>query len=76
MEFTLKKYGKGQYNKSQVIAEETITAEEMAEAFGGWVEDAPRYSKPAVDPDRVEITRHEPAPLAPVEIEADPELTR
>lgn len=76
MEFSLKKYGKGQYNKSQVIAEKTINAEEMAEAFGGWVEDAPRYSMPAVDPDRVEITRHEPAPLAPVEIEADPELTR
>ena len=76
MEFTLKKYGKGRYNKSQVIAEKTITAEEMAAAFGGWMADAPRYSKPAVDPDKEEIVKHVPAPLAPVEIEADPELTR
>lgn len=76
MEFTLRKYGKGRYNKSEVIAEKTIRAEEMAAAFGGWVDDAPRYSEPAVDPDRVEITRHTPEPLAPVEIEADAELTR
>lgn len=76
MEFTLKKYGKGQYNMGKVIAEETISAEEMAAAFGGWVEDAPRYSEPAVDPDRVEIVKHEPERLEPVQIEADPELTR
>ena len=76
MEFTLKKYGQGRYNKKEVIAEKTISAEDMAEAFGGWVENAPRNTRPAVDPDRVEIVKHEPAPLAPVEIEADPELTR
>lgn len=76
MTFTLKKYGQGKWNKRDVIAEKTISAEEMAAAFGGWVEDAPRYSKPAVDPDKEEIVKHEPAPLAPVEIEADPELVR
>lgn len=76
MEFTLKKYGKGQYNKRQVIAEKAISAADMAAAFGGWVSDAPRFSEPAVDPDKEEIVKHVPAPLAPVEIEADPELTR
>lgn len=76
MEFTLKKHGKGRYNKSQVLAEKTISAEEMAAAFGGWVDDAPRFSEPAVDPDKEEIVHHTPAPLTPVEIEADPELTR
>lgn len=76
MSFTLKKYGNGRYNKHEVIAEKTISAEEMAAAFGGWIEDAPRYSKPAIDPDEEEIVKHEPAPLAPVEIEADPELVR
>lgn len=76
MEFTLKKYGQGRYNKSEVLDEKTISAEEMAAAFGGWVEDAPRYSEPAVDPDRVEIVKHEPERLEPVQIEADPELTR
>ncbi len=76
MEFTLKKYGQGQYNKREVLDEKTIGAADMAAAFGGWVEDAPRYSKPAVDPDRVEIVKHEPERLEPVQIEADPELTR
>lgn len=76
MTFTLKKYGQGKWNKRDVIAEKTISAEEMAAAFGGWVEDAPRYSKPAVDPDKEEIIKHVPAPLEPVEIEADPELVR
>ena len=32
--------------------------------------------RPAVDPDKEEIVKHVPAPLAPVEIEADPELVR
>ena len=76
MTFTLKKYGQGKWNKREVLAEKTISAEEMAVAFGGWVDDAPRYSKPAVDPDTEEIIKHVPAPLAPVEIEADPELVR
>lgn len=76
MEFSLKKYGQGQYNKREVLAEKTISAEEMSAAFGGWVEDAPRHSKPAVDPDKVEIVKHEPERLEPVQIEADPELTR
>ena len=76
MTFTLKKYGNGRWNKSEVIAEKTISADEMAAAFGGWVEDAPRYSKPAIDPNKEEIVKHVPAPLTPVEIEADPELVR
>lgn len=76
MTFTLKKYGQGKWNKSEVIAEKTISADEMAAAFGGWIEDAPRYSAPAIDPDMEEIVKHVPAPLAPVEIDADPELVR
>ena len=76
MEFVLKKYGKGKWNKSQVIDEKTINAEEMAAAFGGWVSDAPRMAAPAIDPDKEEIIKHEPARLEPVEIEADPELVR
>ena len=32
--------------------------------------------RPAVDPDKEEIIKHVPAPLTPVEIEADPELVR
>lgn len=76
MTFTLKKYGQGKWNKREVLAEKVISAEEMAVAFGGWVEDAPRFSKPAIDPDKEEIIKHVPAPLAPVEIEADPELVR
>lgn len=32
--------------------------------------------RPAVDPDKEEIVKHVPAPLEPVEIEADPELVR
>lgn len=76
MEFVLKKYGKGKWNKNQVIAEKTINAVEMAVAFGGWVSDAPRMAAPAIDPEKEEIVKHEPAPLEPVEIEADPELVR
>lgn len=76
MEFKLIKYGSGKWNKRTKVDEKTISAEEMAAAFGGWVSDAPRYSEPAVDPDKEEIVKHEPAPLAPVEIEADPELVR
>lgn len=76
MTFTLKKYGNGKWNKSQVIAEKTLSADELAAAFGGWVDDAPRYSKPAIDPDKEEIVKHVPAPLTPVEIDADPELVR
>lgn len=76
MEFTLKKYGHGKWNKSKVLDEKTISAEQMAEAFGGWASDAPQYSKPAVDPDKEEIIKHVPAKLEPVEIEADPELVR
>lgn len=76
MEFTLNKYGHGKWNKFKKLDEKTISAEEMAAAFGGWVSDAPRFSEPAVDPDKEEIVKHVPAPLAPVEIEADPELVR
>jgi hypothetical protein len=76
MEFTLTKYGHGKWNKFKKLGEKTISAEEMAAAFGGWVSDAPRFSEPAVDPDKEEIVKHVPAPLAPVEIEADPELVR
>lgn len=76
MEFTLKKYGQGKWNKSEVLAEKTISAEEMAEAFGGWADNAPRYSEPAIDPDKEEIVKHVPAPLEAVKIEADPELVR
>ena len=32
-EFKLKKMGQGKYNKSEVIAEQTISAEDMKEAF-------------------------------------------
>lgn len=76
MEFVLKKYGNGKWNKFKTLDEKTISAEEMAEAFGGWIEDAPRMAAPAIDPDREEIIHHEPARLEPVQIEADPELTR
>lgn len=67
MQFTLKKHGQGRYNKSQVLAEKTVSAEDMAVAFGGWVDDAPRFSKPAVDPDKEEIIHHTPEKLEPVE---------
>lgn len=76
MEFKLVKYGSGKWNKFTKVDEKTISAADMAVAFGGWVSDAPRYSEPAVDPDKEEIVKHEPAPLEPVEIEADPELVR
>lgn len=79
MEFQLKKYSKSwSHDKVNGVPTKTITAEELAEAFGGWVEDAPRYSRPAAttSEDEVVIEKHEPAPLAPVAIEADPELTR
>ena len=33
-EFNLKKYGKGKYNKSQVIDEVTLSADEIAAVFG------------------------------------------
>ncbi len=72
MTFNLNKHNK----KNEVIAFKTLNADELAVAFGGWVDDAPRYSKPAIDPDKEEIVKHVPAPLAPVDIEADPELVR
>lgn len=76
MEFKLVKYGSGKWNKFTKVDEKTISAADMAAAFGGWVSDAPRFSEPAVDPEKEEIVKHVPAPLAPVEIEADPELVR
>ena len=34
IKFNLKKYGKGKYNKSQVIDEVTLSADEIAAVFG------------------------------------------
>ncbi|MGN0886100.1 MAG: hypothetical protein ACI4RT_03790 [Candidatus Spyradenecus sp.] len=77
MKFSLFKNGRGRYNTEQVLDRREITADELAEAFGGYVTEAPNTYHAPVDPDRVEIIRHVPAPLAPVEnAEADPELVR
>lgn len=74
MKFKLQKNGGGKNNRFKVIAECELTADELAEAFGGYRE-APDARK--VDENREEIIRHTPAPLDPVEnAEADPELTR
>jgi endogenous inhibitor of DNA gyrase (YacG/DUF329 family) len=75
MKFTLQKNGNGKYNRFKVIASQEITAEALAEAFGGYVEEPNAYREQA-DFEREEIVRHTPEPLAPVEIEADPELVR
>lgn len=74
MKFNLKKNGNGKYNRFKVIAEKEITADELAEAFGGYceVQDAPK-----VDEEREVIIHHTPDPLTPIEnAEALPELTR
>ena len=74
MKFKLQKNGNGKYNRFKVIAEHEVSADELAEAFGGYCE-APAAQK--VDTEREEIIRHTPAPLDPVEnAEADPELVR
>jgi hypothetical protein len=74
MKFELRKMGHGRYNRNKVIASQEISADELAEAFGGYRE-AP--DAPKVDEYREEIIRHTPEPLAPVEdAEADPELVR
>lgn len=74
MKFKLQKNGNGKHNRFKVIAEHEITADELAEAFGGYRE-AP--AAPKVNTEREEIIRHTPTPLDPVEnAEADPELVR
>lgn len=74
MKFKLQKTGNGKHNRFKVIAEQEITADELAEAFGGYCE-AP--NAPKIDTEREEIIRHTPEPLDPIEdAEADPELTR
>lgn len=39
MEFVLKKYGKGKWNKFTAIEEKKISSAELAEAFGGYVDE-------------------------------------
>lgn len=74
MTFKLIKNGKGKFNKFEVIASKEITADELAEAFGGYVEKAP-YT-PYAAPEKEEIIYHKPSPLETVKIDADPSLTR
>lgn len=74
MKFKLQKNGGGRYNRFKVVAEQEITADELAEAFGGYRE-APAARK--VNEEREEIIRHTPEPIDPVvDAEADPELVR
>lgn len=76
MEFKLQKRG-GWSSNNKLLDERTISADQLAEAFGGYVEDAPRYTSQAkIANDEETIEHHVPAPLAPVEIDADPELAR
>lgn len=74
MVFKLQKTGKGKHNKFEVIAEKEITAGELAEAFGGYVENAGYTSK--IDPFKEEVERHVPEKLEPIEAEANQELVR
>lgn len=75
MTFKLIKNGKGKFNKFEVIASKEITADELAEAFGGYVSDAPVYTC-EVDFDKEEVIHHVPEALESVEVEADAELVR
>ena len=75
MEFELKKYGNGKHNRFQVIAETKITAEQLAEAFDGYVDVEPQKA-PKVDFEEETVYKHTPEPLKPVEMEIDPELAR
>lgn len=75
MEFELKKHGNGKYNRFQTIAETKITAEQLAEAFGGYLDVEPQNA-PKVDFEEETIVKHTPEPLNPVEAEIDPDLAR
>lgn len=75
MVFKLIKTGKGRYNKKEVIDIKEITADELAEAFSGYVSDAPVYTC-EVDFDKEEVIHHVPEALESVEVEADAELVR
>lgn len=76
MEFAIKKHAGWSHN-NKVLDDKTITAEQMAEAFGGYVEGA-GYSRQASikEDEEVVIEKHVPETLAPVDVEADPELLR
>ena len=77
MKFKLIKNGSGKTNRFKIIAEYEITADELAEAFRGYVHEPHHTYHEEADFDREEIVRHTPEPLAPVEdAEADPELVR
>lgn len=77
MTFKLVKNGNGKYNRFKVIAEYEITADELAEAFRGYVHEVSNTYHEQADFDREEIVRHTPQPLTPIEdAEADPELVR
>lgn len=77
MKFKLIKNGSGKTNRFKIIAEYEITADELAEAFRGYVEEPSNTYHEQADFDREEIVRHTPQPLTPIEdAEADPELVR
>ena len=75
MEFELKKYGNGKWNRYQVISETKITAEQLAEAFGGYLDIEPQNT-PKVDFEEETIYKHTPKQLNPVETQIDPDLAR
>lgn len=77
MKFKLFKNGSGKTTYKTVIAECEITADELAEAFRGYVPEVRNTYHEQADFDREEIIRHTPEPLAPVQdAEADTELVR
>lgn len=65
--FTIKKMGKGQYNRFKAVDEKTLSAEAMREAFGGVVE-------PEAEPDNGYVQVDEPEYRKPTENKVDGQL--
>ena len=77
MKFKLFKNGSGQYNRFKTIAEQEVSADTLAEAFGGYAVEVRKTYHAEADFDREEIIRHTPEPLAPVQdAQADQTLVR
>ena len=77
MEFKLQKNGNGKYNWKEIVDTKAISADELADAFGGYVSDAvaAKACHQRETPE-VEYIHHKPQPLEPVEAEIDEELLR
>lgn len=72
MEITLRRTSE---KTRQVLAEEVVGAEELLEAFGQH-HGVTESMRVRMSSDKVKTVKHEPAPLEPVEVEADATLVR